>query len=658
MLKRSVKLLKGVGSVKSAALSKLNVETIEDLIHHYPRRYEDYTHPKAIANVKDGEHAVFLARVKSIDKTYSRDYKNLTKVKCEDDTGTINILYMGVNNAARSLKKGELYWFHAPVQVQGSYISAFHAEFMLYSKYPEGFGIKSIYPLSNGINQADFHRWLKACEQLLGEVEDELPEDIEKKLELMSKPEALNKIHFPNSLEEASLASRRLMAEELYIKEMKLALIKAANSLRVKARKYNDISTDEIKALFHFELTASQIRAIKDIKKDMLSSKPMSRLLFGDVGSGKTAVALAASYIAVMSGYQSCLLAPTELLARQHFESFKAILGDKIDICLLIGAGKNKAELYQDIESGRVSIIISTHAVLQDNLKFKALGLIINDEEHRFGVLQKLKLQEKSADIPDTLSLSATPIPRTLTKAYYGDMDISFLEEQPKGRLKIITKYIKPEEKPDLLKFIAKHIAEGEQCYFILPRIEEDPNMTMHSVVKAHAWLEKTYSLVSVALLHGMMSSEEKSKVLEDFSEGKHAILVATSVVEVGIDVPNATIIVISDAERFGLSQLHQLRGRVGRGHKQSFCFLTSSNYNEDARKRIDALQRYSSGYDIAKIDLEIRGPGEILGIRQHGFVPSGVKTDEEMELINKIRAEVELKVASMEEEKIESLSV
>lgn len=657
MLKRSVKILKGVGEVKAAALAKLGVETIEDLIHHYPRRYEDLSHPIRLSEARDGEEAVFLARVMSIDKSYSKDYKNLTRVRCEDDTVSINILYMGLHNAAHSLVRGELYWFSATIHVSGNYLSAFHAEFLPYTSNMEGFGIRPIYPLSNGLNQGDFYKWLRASEYLFSEVDSSLPLELENRLGLFSKREALEKLHFPKSMEDAREASKRLMAEELFDKELKLAATKALNSLKTKPWTYQNISMEELKALFPYELTASQLKAIEDIRRDLYAKKPMTRLLFGDVGSGKTAVAVAAVYMALASGYQACILAPTEILARQHFKQFQSLLGDRANIVLLTSGAKDKPEIYEAIAIGAHQVVIGTHAVLQENVGFNKLSLIITDEEHRFGVRQKQGLVEKSNEFADSLSLSATPIPRTLTKAYYGDMDLSYLDELPTGRLRIITKYISVKEKPELLHFIEKHIREGEQAYFVLPRIEDEPDLSLNNVIRTHAWLKKTFSFVNVGLLHGQMSSEEKAGVLEDFSEGEISILVATSVVEVGIDVPGATMIVISDAERFGLSQLHQLRGRVGRGSKQSFCFLTSSNYDDDAKRRIDALQTYHSGYDIALMDLEIRGPGDVLGIRQHGFgAGSQNSLVEELDLIEALRKELETYLSDFDSEKLNQI--
>lgn len=656
MLKRSVRVLKGVGEVKAKALAKLGIESLEDLIHHYPRRYEDLSHPIRLSQARDGEQAVFLARVMSIDKTYGKDCKNVTRVRCEDDTVSIHILYMGLHNAAHSLVKGELYWFSATIHFSGKFLSAFHAEFLPYATNVEGFGIRPVYPLSNGLNQGDFYRWMRASEYLFDEVESVLPEEIEGKLGLMTKREALRELHFPTSMEGAGTASKRLMAEELFTRELKLAANKALNSLKIKPRSYRKVGPEEIKALFPYELTQSQCKAIEDITRDLYAKKPMTRLLFGDVGSGKTAVAVASVYVALISGYQTCLIAPTEILASQHYKQFQKLLGHRANIALLTSSTKDKEEVYEAISLGAYDVVIGTHALLQEDLSFRNLALIITDEEHRFGVRQKQSLLEKANEYADSLNLSATPIPRTLTRAYYGDMDLSYLDEVPAGRLKVITKYISTEEKPELLHFIAKRIKEGEQVYFVLPRIEDDAALSLNSVMRTYAWLKKTFSFVRVGLLHGMMSSEEKSEVLDSFGRGETSILVATSVVEVGIDVPNATIIVISDAERFGLSQLHQLRGRVGRGLLQSFCFLTSSNYDEDAKKRIDAMQTYSSGYDIALMDLQIRGPGDLLGIRQHGFGAESLSSlSEELDLIEGLRKELEAYICDFDKETLES---
>ncbi len=620
MLDKGLKTLKGIGEKKAKSFSKLGIDSLFDLIEHYPKRYEDLSKPKRIETLVDGEGAVFLARVVSFENSRISGGKNLLKCRLEDDTGYISALYINAPYVSRLLKKGELYWFYGLVSIKGRNYSTFHPEFTPYSKKPEGFGIRPVYPLSSGINQSDIRNALRSCENLFSMVPEKLPDSVIEARSMLGKADALRAVHFPRTMTELEAGRNRLIFEEIFEVQLYLLALKKAAMMDTRTMVYSEMPLDDLLSAFPFELTGSQKKSIMEVQRDLYSKHPMNRLIFGDVGSGKTVIAIASALFALNSGFQVCVMAPTEILARQHFEVFTKLIPSQYKVGLLVSGVNDKKALLDGIRNGDYDVVVGTHAILQDGVEFKSLSLVITDEQHRFGVGQRTKLKDKSKVQADVLVMSATPIPRTLSLAFYGDLDISYVTDMPKGRKPIITKYVKDSEKRDLLKFIRNRILAGERVYFVAPRIEDSEDNNMVSVEKLYNALKRIYSKFNVELLHGKMSSEQKSGIMEGFKAGKIDIVVATSVIEVGIDVPEATIIVITDVDRFGLSQLHQLRGRVGRGDAQSYCFLTGGGSGEVAKRRIDAMVSETSGFKIAEIDLEIRGPGEVLGKRQHGF--------------------------------------
>ncbi len=639
MLSQSIKTIKGIGGKKAEFFASLGVYSLLDLMCLYPFRYEDLSKASEISDLENEEEAVFLARVLSFESSRSHNGKNILRVNLSDDHSKIQAIFVNSPYMQKLLKKDELYWFHGKCSVYGKYKSVFHPEFLLYADKPEGMGVKPIYPLSKDLKQKDIRNSLEACKNLFDLIEENLPKNIINKYKLVKKSEAMYTMHFPNKMEDVERAKYRLKFEEIYLQQKEIFEKRRLEKEEKRKKFYADINSEEIYSIFDFELTESQKQTIKDIRTDLNSDSLMKRLIFGDVGSGKTVIAISAAYMAVKSSYQTCIMAPTEVLATQHYEEFKKHLSEHARICLLVASIKEKDKLIKDIAEGRYDIIIGTHALIQDNVVFKHLSVIITDEEHRFGVNQRISLKNKALDGADALSMSATPIPRTLSMIYYGNLDISYLVDMPKGRKKIITKFVDGNDnKKKLIKFIYDKIKEGEQAYFLAPRIEEDEEKNKSSVEKMVKYFREVYPDLTISYLYGKMSSDEKDKRMEAFKKGEISILISTTVIEVGINVPNASIILISGIEHFGLSQLHQLRGRVGRGEKQSYCFLTTNNKSPNLIKRARVMENYSSGFDIAEMDLKMRGPGEILGDKQHGFkLFKLVDYVEDYELIMKI---------------------
>lgn len=490
-----------------------------------------------------------------------------------------------------------------------------------FEKSPEKQRIRPIYKATSAIPSKTTERLTEsALREIKGNLPEILPEYIVKKYRLMGFEESLSAIHFPESEKELSLAKRRLIFEELLLLQMGLLSEKSTGGSRISQPLSGDF-TDEFFASLPFEPTNAQRRAVAEATADMMTNKPMNRLLQGDVGSGKTAVAAALMYNAVKNGCQAALMAPTEVLATQHFKTLSAFFGDDVKIELLTGSvtAKNKRIIREKLESGECNIVVGTHAIIQNDVKFDNLALVITDEQHRFGVAQRATLSSKGKN-PHTLVMSATPIPRTLAMMIYGDLDISVLDELPKGRQPIKTYCVPTSFHERIYKFIRKNIAEGRQAYIVCPLIEESESELI-SATEYYEYLKASYfSDCTLALLHGQMKPKDKDAVMNRFYSGEVQLLISTVVIEVGVDVPNATVMVIENAERFGLSQLHQLRGRIGRGSHESTCVLLSDAQNDEARDRFDIMCRTTDGFEIAKKDLEMRGPGDFFGSRQHGL--------------------------------------
>lgn len=634
--------LKGVGSKFGFLLNKLGIFSVFDLIGFYPKKYIDYSHRCLIKNLKQGESVTVYGKISGV-KAYTTK-KNLTilKVIVTDESASmeLNFFYAKINRYSLERYKNQF------PQGTGIFISGF-AKYDDYNNcmtidkpqcqlvneensLSENLNIGRIvpvYPLVENLNIKALRKAIyNALETYVDKIENLVPSNLIEKRDLYSRRDALKIIHFPSDYPECEKARYTLVYEELFLLQMKMFSIRDYTSENVKTVKLN-IKDDGLVQKFikglPFELTNAQKRAVNEILNDINSERPMQRLLQGDVGSGKTVVACIMLLAAVENGFQTAIMAPTEILAQQHFNNFVnwlAPYGVNIALFTSSNSKKQRVKLETDLRNGQINIAVGTHALLQDNIEFAKLGAVVIDEQHRFGVKQRNALKNK-AEIPQMLTMTATPIPRTLALTVHGDLDLTLIDELPKGRKPIKTLLFTSGQRKKAYSLIREQIALGHQAYIVFPLIEESETLSAKAATKEAEELQNgVFSDLKVGLLHGKMKNDEKDKVMSDFKNKLYDILVATTVVEVGVDVPNATVIVIENAERFGLSQLHQLRGRVGRNDKQSYCVLISSSNNEDTKYRLNVLVQTNNGFIIAEKDLEIRGPGEVLGVRQSGI--------------------------------------
>ena len=614
--------LKGVGPKKSEALEKLNIHTLEDLMLFFPRDYEDRRNKVKICDLREDRPAVIKGKVeRAVSDRYKYGRKQLLKLLVSDDTGTIEVVFFNAKYLASSFKAGHEYIFYGKPQMNFGRLQLVHPEFSRNEDTAEG--ILPVYPLTKGISQKEMRQWQADIKSLYSKADDILSKDIIERNRLCSLSYALKNIHFPQEKQKLLEAKYRLIFDELLT--LQTGLFAARQNIKngengIAFTKDADV-IPYIDSL-PYPLTGAQKRCVDQIMEDLESGKVMNRLVQGDVGSGKTAVAEIAMYKAVKSRYQAALMAPTEILARQHFEgignSFK-----KHDISVGFLSGSMKASekrvTLEQLKNGEIDIIVGTHAIIQPDVEFKNLGLVITDEQHRFGVSQRVRLKEKGQN-PNILVMTATPIPRTLAVVLYGDLDVSVIDELPPGRQKIQTRTLGQENRNKCYDFVEKQLDAGRQAYVVTPLIEDSDVLDVRSAELVAQELSSRFSNHKTALIHGAMKQAEKDEIMASFYRGEIDVLVATVVIEVGINVPNASVIVIENAERFGLAQLHQLRGRVGRGKHKSYCFLVMNSTSEVAQRRGEIMESSSDGFYIAEEDLKLRGPGEIFGTRQHGL--------------------------------------
>ena len=619
-----ITILKGVGPTKAKQFANLNIFTLGDLICHFPRGYEDRTQLITIDQLEADVPACFKAVVMNTPRTNRiRKGLDLTKVQIADHTARLTVTFFNNRFAAENLQYGKEYVFYGALSGDfGGYGMTNPVFEALDSPPVTTRRVLPIYPLTAGLTNAAI---LKAVRQALAvcDVPEEiLPESVRRAFGILPAERAYYAIHEPTSMAEAEMAKKRLIFEEFFVFSAGLALLRASRAQKT-VESYVNLNMQPFYASLPFALTGAQRRAIDEIVKDFRSGAPMNRLVQGDVGSGKTMVAAAAAYCAVGNGKQAALMAPTEILAEQHFSSLSRLFAPMgIRMALLTGSmtPKQKREVREALVSGTVDFAVGTHALLSDSTEFADLGLVITDEQHRFGVAQRSRLSAKGTD-PHLLVMSATPIPRTLALLMYGDLEVSIINELPPGREPVDTFLVNESYRPRINAFIRKQVAEGHQCFVVCPAVEESEDLGMKSATVWAETLEKTvFTDLRIALLHGQMKAGEKEAAMASFARGEADVLVATTVIEVGVDVPNATLMVIEDADRFGLSQLHQLRGRVGRGGSKSFCILTSHNRNPDTLQRLKALCKTTDGFKIAEEDLKMRGPGDFFGSRQSGL--------------------------------------
>ncbi len=615
----NIRYLKGVGEKRADILAKLGIDTIGALLRFYPRAYEDWGKQLLINECVFSERVCIRARIVTpISEQIVRKNMTLYKFSVKDKEGTVmKVTLFNAKYLAARLHEGSEYLFLGRLEwkLYGAEMSSPEIREVGQT------GINPIYRATAKISSKAIEKLVKSA--LFTDLgEDPIPEEIRLKLGLCDIRCAIENIHFPKSQELLERAKRRLVFEELFLLQLTLLLVKEKHS-RVGGIKLQKDYTDEFIKGLPFTLTAAQRRVIAESTSDMMSGSAMNRLIQGDVGSGKTAVSAALCYNAAKNGYQAALMVPTEILAEQHFETFNNFFSRSgINCVLLTGSQKKKEKdkIKGDISSAKADIIIGTHALLTEDVEFKNLGLVITDEQHRFGVEQRAALAAKGKN-PHTLVMSATPIPRTLGLILYGDLDISIIDEYPKGRQKIESYCVDSSYHKRIYSYIKRHLDEGRQGYIVCPLVEENENADMKSAQEYYEELSSNeFKDYKVALLHGKMSPKQKDKVMREFASGEVQLLVCTTVIEVGIDVPNAAIMVIENAERFGLAQMHQLRGRIGRGKHRSSCIFITDAKGDITAKRMKIITSSTDGFKISDEDLRLRGPGDFLGSRQHGL--------------------------------------
>ena len=625
-LEKDIKYIKGVGPNRAVLLNKLGIFTLKDLVQYYPRDYEDRSKPKKIIELVDGEEALVKATVQTrLIEARIRKGLTLYKVKVADESGFLEITWYNQSYLKTQIKQGETYNFFGKVSFKYNKKEMNSPVFDVENKSKNTGKIIPIYPLTYNLSQNVLRTIMEnGMSEVNGNLQETLPEYILKENNLYDINSATKQIHFPDNFEKYNNARKRLAFEELLIMQLALLNLKKSYTTEEKGIQFSkEIRMSDLIYELPFKLTKAQVRVLEEIDNDMESDKTMNRLLQGDVGSGKTIVSIIAAYKAVKCGYQVAIMAPTAILATQHLESFTQILGKfGINCELLISniTKKRKEELLERLQNGEIDILIGTHALLEENVIFKNLGLVVTDEQHRFGVKQRSTIVSKGNN-PDTLVMTATPIPRTLALILYADLDISIIDELPPNRQKIDTFAVTKHLEERVNNFIKKQIDEGRQAYIVCPLVEENEEINAQSVLElAEKYKDEVFKDYRVEYLHGKMKPKEKDEIMENFKKGKIDVLISTTVIEVGVNVPNASIMVVENAERFGLAQLHQLRGRVGRGEYKSYCILKYQGNSDIIRQRMQVMQETNDGFKISEKDLELRGSGEFFGTKQHGL--------------------------------------
>ncbi|HET8709619.1 MAG TPA: ATP-dependent DNA helicase RecG [Candidatus Saccharimonadales bacterium] len=644
-LESPVTELKGVGDAVARKFSVLGIKTIADLIDYYPRRYDDYSEVTKIAHLKPGAVTI-EAEIKQVKGRYVRRGMHITEAVASDDTGSVRLVWFNQPYRENAIEKEQPYFISGTFELSHQRFAIMSPSTELVSDFPVNTArIIPIYRETKGLNSRQIRTALKQVLSLIRVLPETLPDWLVHEQKLLPYAEAIAAIHFPASSKQLAEARRRLGFEEVFALTLASLLNKqeVATEVAVSVPFDEKVAQDFVKHL-PFPLTGAQRKSVWQLYQDMQRTQPMNRLVEGDVGSGKTVVAAMAGVMVLNAGKQVALMAPTELLARQHAETIQKLLeplgyGDTVG--LLVGgmttAQKNQA--HEAIKDGRTRFIIGTHALIQEKVDMQELELIIVDEQHRFGVEQRKKLMAKAGHMPHVLSLTATPIPRSLALTLYGELDVSVLDEKPAGRQPIVTEIVSPNSTAQLYKTIDEQLERGRQMFVVCPLITESATLDVNSAEKVYETMRiKTFKHRRVGLLHGKMKPQEKNDIMQQFIAHELDILVSTTVIEVGVDVPNATIMLIEAAERFGLAQIHQLRGRVGRGEHQGFCYLMMSD-SKAPSPRLRALERSQDGFKLAELDLEMRGPGAIYGTMQHGQLDLRIAKLTDVKLIAAARA-------------------
>ena len=624
-LNTDIRFIKGIGETRAKAFNKLGVFSVRSLLEYYPRAYEDWKNVSTVFDAPLGENVCIKGTPICPAKTFrTRSGIDMTKTVISDKQGGLfEIIFFNNKFVVTALKEGEEYLFFGKLKQNER--GSLQMDAPKYVKAEGGGGLHAVYPQTEGLTSKMISTAVKnALEKYGADIPETLPADRVERYKLLSRSEAIKAIHFPQTQADADAARRRLIYEELLTLQLALKLSRGTEREKTSYVIKED-KTEEFLRLLPFELTGAQKRTITECVSDMQKGVPMRRLVQGDVGSGKTAVAAALIYSAAKNGFQSALMAPTEVLAKQHLKTFERFFeGTGITVALLTGStpAKERRQTLEKLRSGEIQLLIGTHAVISAGVEYKCLGLAVTDEQHRFGVGQRAALREKGIS-PHVLVMSATPIPRTLSLIIYGDLDISVIDEKPAGRQKIDTFAVTSDYHPRLYAFIKKQLDRGLQGYIVCPLVEEneeDPSERIAAESYVNELSDTVFRGYRVGLLHGKMKQKEKDDVMLRFASGEIQLLICTVVIEVGVDVPNANIIVIENAECFGLSQLHQLRGRTGRGREKAYCILVSDAKNDYAKQRFDTMCATDDGFKIAEEDLALRGPGDFFGSRQSGL--------------------------------------
>lgn len=625
VINESIQYVKGIGPKKAEKLNKLGIYTIKDLLYYFPRQFEDRSIIKKIAQLEDEEKVTVKALITNIESYTPKKGMTITRIDVKDDTGFAKLTFFNREYIKNTFRVGDSILAFGKVKKNGRFVELNSCELEYLSASPKNIGkLVPVYPLSYGVTNKDIMNTVRMVfESKDIKIPEYMPEYILKKYRLCGIEYAIKNIHFPKDKESLKIALYRLIFEELLVLQLGLFMYKGGSSDEKGILFKRDQRLDEVLESLPFSLTRAQNRALNEIIDDMCSEKVMNRLVQGDVGSGKTVVALLALAECVFNGYQGALMAPTEILAQQHYESFTETFEDiGINVELLTGSvtKKQKEGILQRAKDGEIDILIGTHALIEDNVEFKNIGLVITDEQHRFGVRQRGKLSSKG-ESPDILVMTATPIPRTLALILYGDLDISIIDELPPGRQPIETIAVEKKKRDKVYNsLVRREVDKGRQVYIVCPLVEESETLDITSATETAEEIKRDFFPdLRVGLLHGKMKPSEKDAIMTAFKNHELDILVSTTVIEVGVNVPNSTLMIIENAERFGLAQLHQLRGRVGRGKHQSYCVLIYGSNSEVCRKRMSIMEETNDGFKISEKDLEIRGPGEFFGTMQHG---------------------------------------
>lgn len=625
VINESIQYVKGIGPKKAEKLNKLGIYTIKDLLYYFPRQFEDRSIIKKIAQLEDEEKVTVKALITNIESYTPKKGMTITRIDVKDDTGFAKLTFFNREYIKNTFRVGDSILAFGKVKKNGRFVELNSCELEYLSASPKNIGkLVPVYPLSYGVTNKDIMNTVRMVfESKDIKIPEYMPEYILKKYRLCGIEYAIKNIHFPKDKESLKIALYRLIFEELLVLQLGLFMYKGGSSDEKGILFKRNQRLDEVLKSLPFSLTRAQNRALNEIIDDMCSEKVMNRLVQGDVGSGKTVVALLVLAECVFNGYQGALMAPTEILAQQHYESFTETFEDiGINVELLTGSvtKKQKEGILQRAKDGEIDILIGTHALIEDNVEFKNIGLVITDEQHRFGVRQRGKLSSKG-ESPDILVMTATPIPRTLALILYGDLDISIIDELPPGRQPIETIAVEKKKRGKVYNsLVRREVDKGRQVYIVCPLVEESETLDITSATETAEEIKRDFFPdLRVGLLHGKMKPSEKDTIMTAFKNHELDILVSTTVIEVGVNVPNSTLMIIENAERFGLAQLHQLRGRVGRGKHQSYCVLIYGSNSEVCRKRMNIMEETNDGFKISEKDLEIRGPGEFFGTMQHG---------------------------------------